>query len=239
MGLGYIAGCLKQHNVSVDLVDCTFLSEGEALEKIRRSDPDIIGVYSMFSMKNKALQMARLLRENCEVLIAGGPLPSLNPKDFLQDFDVIVIGEGEDTMLDLVHSLKNDTDLSRVRGIAYREKGKGDIRFTSPRGFIQNLDSIPLPARELFDNQAYKDYYSKKFGYTITSMITSRGCPFNCDFCSQPIFGNKFRTSSAANIVGEIETVLALGYERVWFADDCFTLNRKRLTDICNEIIRR
>lgn len=239
LGLGYIAGYLKQHNVSVDLVDCTFLSEGEALEKIRRSDPDIIGVYSMFSMKNKALQMARLLRENCEVLIAGGPLPSLNPKDFLQDFDVIVIGEGEDTMLDLVHSLKNDTDLSRVGGIAYREKGKGDIRFTSPRGFIQNLDSIPLPARELFDNQAYKDYYSKKFGYTITSMITSRGCPFNCDFCSQPIFGNKFRTSSAANIVGEIETVLALGYERVWFADDCFTLNRKRLTDICNEIIRR
>ncbi len=70
-------------------------------------------------------------------------------------------------------------------------------------------------------------------------MITSRGCPFNCDFCSQPIFGNRFRTRSAANIVDEIETVLALGYERIWFADDCFTLNRKRLIDICNEIIQR
>ncbi len=143
LGLGYIAGCLKQHNVSVDLVDCTFLSEGEALEKIRRSDPDIIGVYSMFSMKNKALQMARLLRENCEVLIAGGPLPSLNPKDFLQDFDMVVIGEGEDTMLDLVHSLKKGTDLSRVRGIAYREKGKGETKTYFTEGVHSELGQYP------------------------------------------------------------------------------------------------
>jgi len=239
LGLGYIAACLKQHNISVDLVDCTFLSQEEALEKVRRSDPKIIGIYSMFSMKEKAIQMAKLLRGNCELLVAGGPLPTLNAEDFLRDFNVVVIGEGEETMLELVREVEKDADLSRVRGIAYREKGKGKMKLTPPRGLIQNLDSIPFPTRELFDNQAYKNYYSKKFGYTTTSLITSRGCPFNCDFCSRPIFGNQFRTRSAANIVDEIETVLAFGYERIWFADDCFTLNRKRLIDICNEILQR
>ncbi len=237
LGLGYIAAYLKQNNISVDLVDCTFLSQQEALEKARRSDPKIIGIYSMFSMKNKTMQIAKLLKENCDLLVAGGPLPTLNPEDFLQDFDIVVIGEGEETTLELVREVEKDADLSSVRGIAYKEKNK--MKLTPPRELIQNLDSIPFPARELFDNQTYKDHFLRKFGYTITSLITSRGCPFNCDFCSQPIFGNQFRTRSAANIVDEIETVHALGYERIWFADDCFTLSRKRLIDICNEIIKR
>jgi anaerobic magnesium-protoporphyrin IX monomethyl ester cyclase len=239
LGLGYIAAYLKQHGFSVDLVDCTFLGQEEALEKVRRSDPKIVGIYSMFSMKDKALQMARLLRESCELLVAGGPLPTLNPEVFLQDFDVVVIGEGEETMLELVREVEKDADLSRVRGMAYKDENQSKTKVTPPRGFIQNLDRIPFPARELFDNQAYKNHYSRKFGYTITSLITSRGCPFSCDFCSQPIFGNRFRTRSAVNIVDEIERVLELGYERIWFADDCFTLSRKRLTEICNQILRR
>ncbi len=237
LGLGYIAAYLKQHNISVDLVDCTFLTQEEALEKVKRSNPQIIGIYSMFSMKNIAIQMGRLLRENCELLVFGGPLPTLNPEDFLQDFDVVVIGEGEETMLELVREVEKNPDFSKVLGVAYRNKGK--LKLTSPRGFIHDLDSIPFPARELFDNQAYKNHYLKKFGYTITSLITSRGCPFSCDFCSQAIFGNTFRARSAENIVDEMETVLTLGYTRIWFADDCFTLNRKRLIDVCDEIIQR
>jgi len=110
---------------------------------------------------------------------------------------------------------------------------------TSPRGFIKNLDDVPFPSRELFDNQAYKSYYSRNFGYTTTSIITSRGCPFKCDFCSRPIFGNKFRSRTPANIAEEVETVRELGYERVWFADDCFTLDRKRMLNICDELVRR
>jgi len=239
LGLGYIAAYLRKHNLSVDLVDCTFLNQEEALEKVRCSDPKIIGIYSMFSMKNEAIRLAKLLRGNCELLVAGGPLPALRPEDFLQDFDVVAVGEGEDTMLELVRNVDKGADFSRVRGIIYREKIKGKIRSTPPRGFIRNVDSIPFPARELFDNKAHMNYYSKKFGYTITSMITSRGCPFNCDFCSRPVFGNQFRARSATNVVDEIETVLALGYDRIWFADDCFTLNRKRLIEICNEIIQR
>ena len=239
LGLGYIAAYLKQRSVSVDLVECTFLSQEEALGKIICSAPRIIGIYTMFSMKNQAIQLAKLLRNNCELLVAGGPLPTSNPESFTEDFDVVAIGEGEETMLDLVHTVENGNDLSNVRGIGFHTKNKSESKLTSPRGFIENLDRIPFPARDLFDNQAYKAYFAKNFGYTTTSIMTSRGCPFQCDFCSRPVFGNQFRTRSASNIVDEMETIQALGYDRVWFADDCFTLNKRRFIDICNKIIER
>jgi anaerobic magnesium-protoporphyrin IX monomethyl ester cyclase len=188
-------------------------------------------------MRDKTLEVADLLRDDCKLLVTGGPLPTTNPEDFLKHFDIVVIGEGEETMLELVNHKNGNTRLSKIRGIAYKDKGK--TKFTEPRPLIENLDAIPFPNRALFDNQAYKDYYSKKFGYTTTSVITSRGCPFICDFCSRPVFGNTFRARSATNIVDEVEEVLKLGYERIWFADDCFTLSRKRLLRICDEITRR
>ncbi|WXG42257.1 MAG: radical SAM protein [Candidatus Freyarchaeum deiterrae] len=237
LGLGYIAAYLKQHNISVELVDCTFISQEEALEKIRRSNPKIIGIYSMFSMKSKSLKIAKLTRKNCELLVTGGPLPTLKPEEYLNDFDIVVIGEGEETMLELVQNFENRHDFSKVSGIAYKDKGK--IKVTPPREQIKNLDSMPFPARELFDNKGYKEYYFKKFGYTTTTIMSSRGCPFDCDFCSRPVFGNKLRTRSPANVVDEMETVVELGYDRIFFSDDCFTLSRKGLIEVCNEIIRR
>lgn len=239
LGLGYIAAYLKQQGISVNIVDCTFLSQKEALKKIRDSKPKIIGIQSMFSMKNKSLELARLLRDHCELLVAGGALPTTNPEVFLQDFDVSVIGEGEKTMLELVNFAINGGKLSLVKGIAYREKTTGQIKRTPPRGLNDDLDTFPRPSRELFDNNAYKKYYFQKFGYTTTAIMTSRGCPFACDFCSRPVFGNEFRARTALNVVDEIEEVVSLGHNRIWFGDDCFTLNRPRLIVICDEIIKR
>jgi anaerobic magnesium-protoporphyrin IX monomethyl ester cyclase len=237
LGLGYIAAVLKSRGISVELVDCTFMSLPRAVEKIRRSRPRIIGIQAMFSMKEKALEMAKLLREDCELLVAGGPLPTSNPEDFLSSFDAVAIGEGEETMLELVQAVQDGVGLTKIKGIAFNEKGKTVVN--PPRDFIKCLDEIPFPDREMFDNRAYKNYYLKNFGYTTTSVMTSRGCPFQCDFCSRPVFGNEFRSRTAANIAEEVETVRRLGYERVWFADDCFTINRRRLLSICDELHRR
>ncbi len=238
IGLSYIAAYLKQNGISVDLVDCTFLTQEKALERIRASKPKVIGIQSMFSMKAQSLKIAELLREDCEMMVAGGPLPTTNPDAFLQEFDVAVNGEGERTMLDLVNATENGHDLSNVRGITYRDKDTGQIRRTPKRNLIADLDTLPFPSRELFDNESYKNYYKKKFGYTTTAVMTSRGCPFECDFCSKPIFGNDFRTRTASNVADEVERVRSLGYERIWFADDCFTLNRRRLIEICDELLR-
>jgi anaerobic magnesium-protoporphyrin IX monomethyl ester cyclase len=237
LGLGYVAACLKKAGIAVELVDCTFLKQDEALEKVRRSQPRIIGMQVMFSMKEKALELARLLKNDCDLLVAGGPLPTSDPEEFLRSFDVVVVGEGEQTMLELVRAVQNGTSLMNVKGIAFREKDQ--VKVTPPRDFIKDLDSIAFPSREFFNHRAYMRYFKEKFGYTETSIITSRGCPFNCDFCSRPVFGNSFRSRTAANIVDEVEVVHKLGYERVWFADDCFTLDRKRLLNICDELGRR
>jgi anaerobic magnesium-protoporphyrin IX monomethyl ester cyclase len=91
----------------------------------------------------------------------------------------------------------------------------------------------------MFDNDAYKNYYLKRFGYSTTSVMTSRGCPFQCDFCSRPVFGNRFRSRSAKNVADEASVVRELGYGRIWFADDCFTLSRKRLVNICQELTNK
>jgi len=241
LGLGYIVSWLRQHGVSACLVDCTFLTEDEAVERVRNSKPEIIGIYSMFSMKAAALRMAQLLRDHCDMLVAGGPLPTLCPEDFLDDFDVVGAGEGEITMLELVEVAQGRRSFSTVKGVAFKSgSGNGaSIMQTPPRDFIENLDTLPFPARDQFDNEAYKQHYRKRYGYTATSLITSRGCPFQCDFCSRAVFGNKLRTRSAVNVVDEMENVEALGYERIWFSDDCFTLGKKRLLHICDEIVHR
>lgn len=239
LGLGYIAAYLKQHDVSVEIVDCTFLSQKEAVKKILDSNPRVIGIQSMYSMREKALELAQLLRGHCELLVAGGALPSIEPERFLSVFDVVVLGEGEKTMLELVREFIGGGDFSRVNGLVYRDKASGETRRTAPRRLAQDLNCFPAPARELFDNRSYKLYYSKKFGYTTTAVMTSRGCPFSCDFCSQPIFGKVFRARDAAKVVDEVEEALSLGYSRIWFADDCFTLDQRRLVEICDELIKR
>lgn len=239
LGLGYIAAYLRQQGISVEIVDCTFMNQKEALRKIIDSKPKIIGIQSMYSMKEKTMELGKLLKSHCELLIAGGALPTIDPEAFLENFDVVVIGEGEQTMFEIVSKFSIGGELSSVKGICYCEKGTGNIKRTSPRELNKDLNNFPKPSRDLFDNNAYKKFYSKKFGYTTTAIMTSRGCPFSCDFCSKPIFGDKFRTSSISNVVDEIEDVISLGYSRIWFADDCFTLDRDRLMGICDEIVKR
>jgi anaerobic magnesium-protoporphyrin IX monomethyl ester cyclase len=240
LGLGYIAAALKKRGFEVELVDCTFMQQRQAVERIKRAEPQIVGFYSMFSMKKTALELAHTLKneglDNC-LFVVGGPLPSWSPESFLDIFDVVAVGEGEQTMSDLADCVAQGKKLSGVKGLIFRDNKQ--IVNTGPREFIENLNNLSFPSRDLFDNDAYKKYYLDNFGYSTTSMITSRGCPFSCDFCSRPIFGADMRTRSVKNIVDEVEEIARLGYDRVWFADDCFTLNRNHLLDVCDEIAQR
>jgi anaerobic magnesium-protoporphyrin IX monomethyl ester cyclase len=237
LGLGYIAASLRKHGVSVDLVDCTFLTREEAVTRVKCSKPQIVGFYSMFSMKKTSIEMAKLLRRDCDLLVVGGPLPTLDPMSYLGVFDVAVLGEGEETMIEIAERYEKGFSFSSVQGIAYKEQG--EVKLTPPREYIEDLDSLPFPARDFFDNDAYKRHYLRRFGYSISPLMTSRGCPFSCDFCSRPVFGQSFRSRSAVNVVDEVEKIVGLGYDRVWFADDCFTLNRERLMEVCDELVRR
>ena len=240
LGLGYIAAALQKHDMEVELIDCTFLSQSETVQRVKRAKPQIVGFYSMFSMKKTTLELARTVRneglDDC-LFVVGGPLPSWAPEGFLDIFDAVAVGEGEQTLTEIADCVSHGSEFFGVKGIVYKDDKR--IVNTGSREFIRDLDGLAFPAREMFDNEAYKKYYISRFGYSTTSMITSRGCPFSCDFCSRPIFGADMRTRSVNNIVDEVEEIKTLEYDRVWFADDCFTLTRRHLLNVCGEMVRR
>ncbi len=251
LGIGYIASYLRENGYSVKIIDCTFMSWEEAVHEARAAKPRVVGIYSMLSMVRTALRFGAELRDDCELLVAGGPMPSAYPQKFLGVFDVVVQGEGEETMLEIMKALDGEMRMEDVKGIhiagraletlpiARIANGGGPI-FTGRRPLIKNLDKLPFPARDLYNNKAYKEYYRRNYGYTITSMIASRGCPFSCDFCWRPDYGRVYRVRSPENIVDEMEEIVyGFGYERIWFADELFIANKRHVLRICEEIKRR
>jgi anaerobic magnesium-protoporphyrin IX monomethyl ester cyclase len=245
LGISYIATALQQAGHQVQLLDCTFLKRRAALDMAMQAKATVIGIYCMVSMSEDCLWFAQQLRNQCRLLVAGGPLPTCDPQPFLDFFDVIVRGEGEKTMPELVSAFQDGIDLNTVAGIVYRSKLEsvegcaGTACSTTPRPFTRDLDQIAFPARALLPNLSYIRYGKKKYGYAITTVMSTRGCPYHCEFCSNVVFGGSYRERSPQNVVDEIEEALGLGYDRISFADDVFTMKRSRVIEICEEIQRR
>jgi anaerobic magnesium-protoporphyrin IX monomethyl ester cyclase len=239
LGIASIAASLQQAGHEVHLLDCTFLQREAALQKALSTPVEVVGIYCMVTMLEDCLWFARSLRERCQLLITGGPLPTCDPLPFLQDFDVVVRGEGEQTMLELLNVWHNGLSLGSVAGIAYRPPAQEEVVITEERAFTRDLDSLPFPKRQLLPNQEYIRHGKRKYGYSITTLMSTRGCPFRCEFCSNVVFGGSYRERSPENVVDEIEEALALGYDRISFADDVFTMKPSRVLGICAEIQRR
>ena len=239
LGLGYLASSLESCGYMPELLDCTFLDREEAWQRATQSKADIVGIYSMVSMLEDILTFARLMRDRCDLLVAGGPLPSCSPETFHGDFDLVVVGEGEETIQEIVRAYEAGLDFSGINGLQYRHPQQGITIRTAKRDLQPHLDQIPFPARHLFQNEKYIDHWKRKYSYSATSVITTRGCPFSCEFCSNAVFGTTYRERSSENVLDEVEEVLALGYDRIHFADDVFTLNKKRMIQICEDILAR
>ncbi|HEX7619798.1 MAG TPA: radical SAM protein [Anaerolineales bacterium] len=243
LGISYIAASLQKAGHDVHMIDCTFLDKKEALEKALAVKAEVVGIYCMVTMTDECLWFAEQLRTQCQLLVAGGPLPTCDPEQFLEYFDVVVRGEGEQTMLELLRARIESSALDAIAGIVYRTDAelpaKGTLIYTPERKFSKELDRIPFPARELLPNESYIRQGKKKYGYSITTVMSTRGCPYRCEFCSNVVFGGSYRERSTGNVVDEIETALALGYERISFTDDVFTMKKDRVIKVCQEITRR
>jgi anaerobic magnesium-protoporphyrin IX monomethyl ester cyclase len=242
LGLGYVAASLRKAGYDVDILDCTFMDREEALKKARGAGADVVGIYSMVTMREDSIRFAKHLRGSCDLLIAGGPLPSCDPGSFLKDFDVVVKGEGEYSVVEVLQAYENGKGLESIRGIVYRSEGypgRSVPVFTSLRELEPDIDNMAFPARDLFPNDKYIDYWKKRFGYSTTTVFTTRGCPFRCEFCSNAVFGISYRERTPSNVVDEVEQALSFGYDHIHFADDVFTLHRERVLSICDEIESR
>lgn len=247
LGVAYVAAALQEAGHAVRVLDCTFLGRDEAARLALAAKADVVGIYCMATMTEDCLWFAEHLRGHCGLLVAGGPLPTCDPDAFLEHFDVVVRGEGEQTMRELLDAREAGADLGAVPGVACRRgagaRAHGEVGGAAPcappRPFARDLDRVPFPARELLPNARYIEFGRKSYGYSITTVMSTRGCPFHCEFCSNVVFGESYRERSPQNVVDEIEQALALGYERISFADDVFTLNGRRVLAICAEIRRR
>ncbi len=244
LGLAYIAAILEQNQINVTVVDAWAerLGHEELSAAILRSRPDIIGITMTSTMAPAAMEVAALAKATINVpVVVGGPHSSALPLECLANpaIDYVVIGEGEITFLNLVRTLSSGhPDLSTINGIAYRLNG--EIIVNKPADLIVDLNDLPMPARHLFPLNRYRTHlpYGRKAPYM--TMITSRGCPYNCIYCSKSVFGATYRALSPDNVVRELKHLIGTyGIKEYRFYDDDFTLNVNRASEICDEIIRQ
>ncbi|UCH88146.1 MAG: cobalamin-dependent protein [Thermoplasmata archaeon] len=248
LGLAYLAAILEQNEKKVEILDAHVegLSWKDLHKKLVGSNPDIIGVTFTTETRFdgfKTIKIAKTALPN-STIIAGGPHVSLTAEDTLRhipELDIIVRGEGENTLLNLINALESKGDFKSVQGISYRENGK--IKNNPPEPFIENLDTIPFPARHLLpmDKYNFNVDVPGKGNLPFTSIMTSRGCPFGCCFCAtSEVWGRRFRGRSPQNVIDEIEFVInKYKVKGIWFFDDTFTLNKKRTREICDLIIKK
>ena len=237
LGVAYVAAAVRAAGHPVRILDCTFLSRSDALRMALAARADVVGIYGMVTMREDAVWFAQHLRGHCDLLVAGGPLPTCEPESFLDDFDVVVRGEGEQTMVELLAALAAGADLAAVPGVVCRLGGR--TVSGPPRTFAADLDAFAFPARDLLPNRDYARFGRRHYGFPVTTVMSTRGCPFRCEFCSNVVFGESFRERSPDNVLDEIEACLALGYTHISFADDVFTLGRRRVFALCDEVARR
>ena len=250
LGVAYLAAQLHRDGIEVRVFDCTFSSFDQIQASLLAYHPDIIGIYCMVSLSRNTFRIAEMVRADLPdcLLAAGGPLPTLYPEHFNGPFDVVFRGEADlsfpafcrDFLSLQASSLRRLMDLSleRYAGLFIQQEG---LRINNPPGhhLEKEIDSFPLPYRGDFDHAAYQQESLLKSGAKTTSIITTHGCPFNCDFCSRPVFGNLFRRRNLDSVIEEIEQIRALGYDSLWIADDSFTLNLNYLKEFCRAMAGR
>lgn len=245
LGLAYIAAVLEKEEHKVKIIDAPALSIGlNGLKKlISKKTFDIYGIHSVTPTINSVIKVSKLIRnlKPESKIIVGGPHVTLLPKETLKivpEIDIIVRGEGESTIVELCKILEKEGSLNKIKGIAFRENQ--EIKITPFQSYIKNLDDLPFPAYDLLPLQNYRPHPPFGINSPFMTMISSRGCPFRCVFCSKPVFGNKVRTRSPENIVDEIEFLIGkYKIKEIQFYDDVFTIDKKRVQMICSEIKER
>jgi len=247
LGISWLAAVLRENGFkNISLIDSVInqYSNEDIVGLVKKDAPDIIGLSFGTQSRFKAFDLARTLKKNFPdvPIVIGGPHPTLTADDILKnipEIDIACRGEGEYTFLDLVKTIEKRGDLQNVNGISFKNKN-GQIIHNPAREPIQDLDSLPFPARDLLLIDKYQQTIplSKKI---CTSMITARGCPYSCVYCStSEQWGHKIRHRSSDNVVDEIEHLMKnYKLDGVGFFDDVFTMDKSRVIAICQKILER
>ena len=232
IGILGIASYLESKGIPATVTDCHI----EQLRERDIADADIIGLSINISNVEQSLHIARNVKHAWpkKLIVTGGPLSISIPRRLIQEscIDAVAVGEGEEIM----YELASGAPWAEVKGLCFKDRS-GEIICTGPREFIKDLDSLPFSALDKVDITRY--YSPVKRALPISSLITSRGCPYGCIYCFKTM-GNRWRARSVQNVVNEIEwQVCDLGVKEICIYDDNFTMDIQRTEEICDEILRR
>ena len=241
-GIMYVAAYAEKytdHQIEILDTQVEQLKYSQIEQEIRKRKPDIVGITTMtFSLIDSMLtaKIVKKVDDGIKVIL-GGPHVSIYPEETIKfpEVDYLVLGEGEIAFTELLQNFDDKDKLRYVKGLVFKDNG--DIVNTGSREFIKDLDALPSPARHLTPYRKYRSLLAKE--PTITTMITSRGCPYRCTFCNRPHMGKRFRARTPSNVIDEMEECARMGINEIAVYDDTFTLDRQRTIDICNEILSR
>jgi anaerobic magnesium-protoporphyrin IX monomethyl ester cyclase len=229
LGILYISSHLKARGFSVEIFDTTFSTKHQFRRYIDDHRPPVVGIYTNLMTKLNVLPMIEWCKAAGAMVVLGGPEPPHYADQFLEKgADVVVISEGEETLQELIPALRQRGPhrLDGIRGLVFRDES-GQVVRTAPHPLIKDLDAQPLPDRQAIDLPRYVDTWRAHHGLGSVSLITARGCPYTCKWCSHSVFGNTHRRRSPENVLREVEEIIEqYRPEQLWYADDVLTIHR-------------
>lgn len=240
LSLAYLAGMLRKAGHDVSIIDgsacMNVYGADRILEEAQDRKPDLIGVTIMTPFVSEAYRTVRALKELGVPIVAGGPHPTIFPEETLDHgADFVVRGEGEFVFSELAEALLSGAGYNTVRGTVWRDSD-GRVIKNTPAKPVRDLDTIPQPAYDLFDPEWYAED-SVNHDRIHGNLITGRGCPGRCTFCSRVVFGRRVRLHSPERVISEMTDLRRkYGISNFYFLDDVFTVNRNRAIDICRKI---
>lgn len=240
LGLLYLAGYIREQGHEVAIFDGTFeLDESAFAARLAAESPDFVGISALMTNRDTALTLAQMAHDYGALVLMGGPDPTKDPTAYLQypQVDMIVHHEGEQVLASLLSQYDYDgltvAYLSSALGVAYRSEGQ--IVINRPHPPIDNLDTLPLPARDLIDMNRYLDTWQAQNGYSSMTITTSRGCPYGCDWCADSVHGTDMRQRSPESVAAEMKLLKeTYQIDRLRVVDDVDGLDREWIEEWAN-----
>jgi anaerobic magnesium-protoporphyrin IX monomethyl ester cyclase len=236
IGTLYAAALMRQKGHSISFLDTMFAyGPEEIILPLQKNDPDYFVIYDdgfnyltkmcLTNMREAAFEMMKFARQkNCKVIVSSSDATDHFEQYLDEGADFVILGEAEHTLAELITALNEGTrDFMHIPGLAYRQQDA--LVKTVRRNVMRELDELPFPAWDLVDIEAYRRVWLRTKGFFSLNMATTRGCPFKCNWCAKPIYGNRYNTRSPKNVIEEIKLLKTqYGFDHIWFCDDIFGL---------------
>ena len=242
LGLLYLSGYLKRAGYSVEVFDSTFGELAVLAMRFAAAPGGVVGIYTNLMTRRNVLRIVQAAKLHRWTVVLGGPESSNYIGEYLDaGADVIVTGEGEVTLAELLTALPRHGihRLQEVPGLAFRDES-GAIVSTAPRTRVPDIDSLPFPDREAIDHGLYLNAWKTHHGASSINLITARGCAYRCNWCSHAVYGHSHRRRSPVNVADEMQWIIdRYDPDQVWYADDVFTISHPWLATYTAELKRR